>query len=143
MLKRSLDVLRQVKKAGNIVWMSAEPVSWDLTAVIDETHPLDWVVIGAASSGKKTFQPHVDHVRNLLRVLDATKTPVFYKGNIQPLFAGNDLGSVEMNRWREDFPATDHDGRPIPAVVRRRDLCVRHGWTSMRLPLAMVEAGAD
>ena len=50
MLRRSLAVLREVKeKTGNIVWMSAEPISWDLTSVIDEQHPLDWIVVGAAS----------------------------------------------------------------------------------------------
>jgi protein gp37 len=152
MLKRSLDVLREVKaRTGNIVWMSAEPVSWDLTAVLGEDHPLDWIVIGAASAGRKTFQPDPDDVRNLLRVLDATATPVFFKGNIKPLFADNDLGSAELNRWREDFPATYRDGRPIPAVLRRQTLCVRHGWTRARgidvpeprlarLPLVMAEA---
>jgi protein gp37 len=53
MLRRSLEVLAEVKeKTGCIVWMSAEPVSWDLTDVIDADHPLDWIVIGAASARK-------------------------------------------------------------------------------------------
>ena len=51
MLRKSLAVLKEVKKrTGNIVWMSAEPVSWDLTEVIADTHPFDWVVIGAATA---------------------------------------------------------------------------------------------
>ena len=130
MLRRSLDVLRLVKATtGNIVWMSAEPVSWDLTAVIGKDHPLDWIVIGAASYGRRYYQPDVGHVRKLLEVMDATGTPVFFKGNIKPLFDSHDLGSEELNRWREDFPAAYRDGRPIPAVVRRQILCVRHGWT--------------
>lgn len=129
MLRRSLDVLRTVRqKTGNIVWMSAEPVSWDLTSVIDTEHPLDWIVIGAASAGKRYFQPDPAHVRNLLQVMDATETPVFYKGNIRAMFE-HDLGTAALNRWREDFPLADRDGRPIPAVVRRQTLCRRHGWT--------------
>src|SRR5213075_1072213 len=49
-LRQRLAVLREVKeKTGNIVWMSAELISWDLTSVIDDDHPLDWIVIGAAS----------------------------------------------------------------------------------------------
>ncbi len=60
MLRRGLDVLKEVKaRTGNLVWMSAEPVSWDLTAVLGKDHPLDWVVVGAASSGPKYFQPDV------------------------------------------------------------------------------------
>src|SRR5207302_114303 len=127
----------------------AEPVSWDLTAVINGDHALDWIVIGAASAGRQTFQPEPDHIRNLLRVMDATGTPVFYKGNIRRLFQSHDLGGAELNRWREDFPVSYRDGRPIPAVVRRQRLCVRHGWTRargieiptepVRMPPAMVE----
>lgn len=135
MLRKSMDVLAQVKRdTGNIVWMSAEPVSWDLTQGIDVTHPLDWVVIGAASSGNQYFQPDPDHIRKLLEVLDATDTPVFYKGNIQALFEANDLGSDELNRWREDFPWTHRDGKPIPAVVRRDQQCIEHGWPRSRKP---------
>jgi protein gp37 len=133
MLKRSLDVLRQVReKTGNIVWMSAEPVSWDLTSVIDEKHPLDWIVIGAASSGGRYFQPNPEHIRKLLTVLDATQTPVFYKGNIRAMFQASDLGTAELNRWREDFPACYRDGKAIPAVVRRQQMCEKHGWTKAR-----------
>src|SRR5262249_13179039 len=133
MLRRSLDVLREVKeRTGNIVWMSAEPVSWDLTAVIGPDHPLDWIVIGAASSGKKYFQPDAAHIRKLLEVMDATGTPVFYKGNIKPLLESGDLGGEALNRWREDFPLSYKGGSPIPAVVRRQDRCEQYGWTKAR-----------
>jgi protein gp37 len=132
MLARSLDVLHEVKRlTGCIVWMSAEPVSWDLTRVI-QRHPLDWIVIGAASSGPKYFQPDHVHIRNLLEVMDATNTPVFYKGNIRKLFTGRDLGTADLNRWREDFPTTYRDGRPIAAVARRQEQCKLHGWTPSR-----------
>ena len=153
MLHRSLDVLQEVKaKTGNIVWMSAEPISWDLTVVIGKDHPLDWMVVGAASAGPRYFQPNVSHVRNLLEVVDETETPLFYKGNIRTLFNTSDLSSEAFNRWREDFPVSYRDGRPIPAVLRRQTLCAQHGWTRARgieisdrkparIPLAMVERG--
>jgi protein gp37 len=137
MLKRSLAVLREVKeKTDNVVWMSAEPVSWDLTAVIGTDHPLDWIVIGAASAGKKTFQPDPAHVRHLLEVMDATKTPVFFKGNIKGLFDSTSLGGDDLDRWREDFPPAYRDGGPIPAVARRQEMCARHSWRRISLPVA-------
>lgn len=136
MLKKSLDVLAEIKKrTGNIVWMSAEPVSWDLTAIIQDTHPLDWIVIGAASSGPKYFQPDPDHIRKLLEVLDSTGTPVFYKGNLGGLFDANNMGNDRLNRWREDFPLIYRDGSHIPAVARRQRQCEQHGWTRVALPM--------
>ncbi len=141
MLRKSLAILTEVKKrTGNSVWMSAEPVSWDLTEVINETHPLDWVVIGAASNGRRYYQPDPEHIRKLLLVMDATRTPVFYKGNIRPLFEDNDLGTDDLNRWREDFPQTNRDGMPIPAVQRRDEMCQMHGWTRSRFRLPAVES---
>lgn len=134
MLRRSLDVLAEVKKTtGNIVWMSAEPVSWDLTTVIGEEHPLDWIVIGAASDGRRYFQPDPEHVRRLLNImdqprLDGTNTPVFFKGNINPTITAG-LGNARLNRWREDFPLQYRNGSEIPAVVRRQRLCRELGWT--------------
>jgi len=129
MLGRAFDVLAEVKRrTGNIVWMSAEPVSWDLTSVTDEQHALDWIVIGAASDGRRYFQPDPRHIRRLLEVLDRTGTPVFYKGNISPMFAANDLGNAELNRWREDFPHRYRDGTPIPAVAQRQRECEARGW---------------
>jgi protein gp37 len=133
MLRRSLEVLAEVKsRTGNVVWMSAEPVSWDLTTIIDGEHPLDWIVIGAASHGRRYFQPDPEHIVRLLRVMDATDTPVFYKGNIGALFDQHNLGSDELNRWREDFPTCDRQGRPIPAVAARQVACGENSWTRSR-----------
>jgi protein gp37 len=129
MLARSMSVLREVReKAGNIVWMSAEPVSWDLTTVLDESHPLDWIVIGAASNGPQYFQPDAAHVRSLLELMDATKTPVFFKGNIEDTFKVNDFGTPELNRWREDFPFVYRNGEAIAAVEARQEKCRKNGW---------------
>ncbi|MCE9565301.1 MAG: phage Gp37/Gp68 family protein [Planctomycetes bacterium] len=60
MLRKSMEVLTEVKRrTGNIVWMSAEPVSWDLASIVGRDHPLDWCVIGAASHGRKYYQPAI------------------------------------------------------------------------------------
>lgn len=130
MLRRSLQVLREVKeRTGNIVWMSAEPVSWDLCNVISLGHPLDWIVIGAASYGRKYFQPNPEYIKRLLNFMDATETPVFYKGNIRPMFQAHDFQQNRLNRWREDFPTRYSDGSVILAVARRQELCAKYGWT--------------
>lgn len=129
MLRRSLEVLAEVKeRTGNIVWMSAEPVSWDLTAIIEEHHPLDWIVIGAASDGRRYFQPDAEHIRRLLNVMDKTATPVFFKGNIKGTIKAG-LGNSRLDMWREDFPRRYRDGSEIPAVARRQRECQRLGWT--------------
>lgn len=124
-MAHALDVLAEIReRTGNIVWMSLEPVSWDMAYLFDG-HQLDWVVIGAASSGQRKYQPAYESIKKLLRVFDATNTPVFYKGNIAALIdAHPDLG-----RWREDFPVTYRDGRLIPAVLRRQAQARQYGWT--------------
>lgn len=131
MFRHGLEVLEEVKKrTGNIVWVSAEPVSWDLAEVMGfYKQPLDWVVIGAASSGPRYFQPDALHVRRLLGVLDALETAVFYKGNIKATFNYKPFETDELNRWREDFPAVYTDGKAIPAVMARQRNCVKYGWT--------------
>lgn len=126
MLRKSLDILRKLKEeTGNLVWMSLEPVSWDIAEVLGYDHPLDWAVIGAASKGKAYFQPERIHIDRLLWRFDETKTPVFYKGNIRKTIESNAM----LGRWREDFPATYRNGEIIPAVARRQEMCRKHGWT--------------
>lgn len=136
MLLTSMRVLTEVRRrTGNLVWMSAEPLSWDLAAVVGLDHPLDWAVIGAASNGRRTYQPDPAHVEHLLRVLDANRTPVYFKSNLEPTFADHDFGEANLNRWREDFPAKYRDGTEIPAVAERQRRCVEHGWTRINLPV--------
>jgi protein gp37 len=129
LLRCSLDVLRQVReRTGNLVWLSAEPASWDVSGLLDDQHPLDWIVIGAASAGQRYFQPEPEHVLRLLTIMNRTKTPVFFKGNIRPLFEQHNFGTPELNRWREDFPTTYRNGEPIRAVDERQKACEEHGW---------------
>lgn len=91
-LHRTLDVLEQVQIP--VRWLSIEPLSFDVAPILAQ-HPgaIQWAVIGAATNGKRTFQPKAEWVANLLAVLDAQKVPVFFKGNLT------------WSPWREHFPA--------------------------------------
>lgn len=81
MLEVSLKVLSQVQ-ARTV--MSFEPLSWDVSDIVaDHSRALNWAFIGAASRGRTYYQPNPDHVWALELVLDAHKTPVFYKGNLK------------------------------------------------------------
>lgn len=116
MLVRSLEILEAVRfKQKVITWMSIEPLSWDVAPIIARfPRSLDWVVIGAASSGVKYFQPDPAHVQHLLDVLAPWGTPVFFKGNLK------------WTPHREEYPPTraiafaaDHSDN-IPSSARAR-----------------------
>lgn len=89
MVKKQLDTLAQIDVP--VRWMSIEPLSFDIAPLLTNS-PLEWAVIGAATNGNKTYQPEKAWVENVLRVLDAQGTKVFFKGNL------------EWQPWREDFP---------------------------------------
>lgn len=89
MVIRQLDVLKQVQVP--VRWMSIEPLSFDIAPLL-ENSPLEWAIIGAATNGSKTYQPELIWVENVLKVLDAQDTAIFFKGNL------------EWNEWREEFP---------------------------------------
>lgn len=89
MLKRSLEVLRNINVP--VRWMSIEPLSFDIAPLLEESD-LQWAVIGAATSGSKTYQPKAEWVEHVLDVLDRQETRVFFKGNLV------------WNSWREEFP---------------------------------------
>ena len=90
MVRRQIEVLRDVKAA--VRWMSIEPLSFDIAPLLVDSD-LQWAVIGAATNGPKSYQPRPEWVVNVLDVLDAQNTAVFFKGNI------------EWSTWREEFPA--------------------------------------
>lgn len=96
MLGSTLKILARVK--SSVKWMSIEPLSFDAAPLYRASGTrLDWAVIGAASNGKKTYQPEPVWVENLLTMFDEQKTPVFFKGNLK--------GNPAAAKWREDFPA--------------------------------------
>lgn len=117
LLARQLAVLAEVRAArpGLVTWMSIEPLSWDISGHLSERSPLRWAVIGAATNGKRAYQPAAEDVRNVLKALDGHGVPVFFKGNLQ------------WPEWREDFPAINH-----PALARRQRIAQIHGWTPNR-----------
>jgi len=98
LLNRTIRALRQV--SAGVKWLSLEPLSWDpfdeLAAVEDLGSVVNWVVIGAATNGAKTYQPDWRWVTRLLWLFDWHKIPVFFKGNLEWL--------PEWGRWREDKP---------------------------------------
>lgn len=81
MLDRALKILCKVK--ARITWMSFEPLSWNVSTVLEDYwRPIDWAVIGAASNGPRYFQPDSVHVQQLLNLLDHDMIKVFFKGNL-------------------------------------------------------------
>ncbi len=89
MVTRTVAALKAVDVP--VRWMSVEPLSFDIAPLLVGSD-LQWAVIGAASNGRKTYQPEPEWVANVLDVLDAQGTKVFFKGNLQwPV-------------WREELP---------------------------------------
>jgi protein gp37 len=80
-------------------FMSIEPLWFDAGQVFqewteeNERLPFEWVIIGAATNGPKTYQPTSTWVEKMLVVLDQQKIPVFFKGNLV------------WSPWREEFPS--------------------------------------
>ncbi len=96
LLRRALDVLSDLN--GGKRWMSFEPLSWDVTPIVaDFPRALDWMVIGAASAGRRYFAPEERHVRSLVELADSRQIPVFFKGNLETLGWARD-------HWRAEFP---------------------------------------
>ena len=126
MLRVQLRVLEKIQadRPDLITWMSIEPLSWDISKVLSESCPLKWAVIGAATNGRKAYQPADIHVSSVLDVLDRNEVPVFFKGNL------------EWPEWREDYPLLNH-----PALLRRQQMAKEHGWTLNRVLLTRRTVG--
>lgn len=102
MLSRMLDTLNKVN--ASVKWMSIEPLSFDIAPLLVDSG-LQWAVIGAATNGKKAYQPKPEWVQNVLDILDAQDTKVFFKGNLV------------WSPWREEFPQTQIINRIRAASV--------------------------
>lgn len=97
---RALHVyLRHLQKVkAPVRFLSAEPLSFDVAAVLEErlAHdgklPFEWVLIGAASNGSRVFQPKKGWVARLVELLDDQRIPVFFKGRLV------------WDDWRDEFP---------------------------------------
>jgi len=79
-----MDVFHKLTHEGNkpnVLWMSLEPLSFDVAPHI-RFDLIDWLVIGAASNGQKKYQPDAGYVRNVLDLANEHHVPVFFKGNL-------------------------------------------------------------
>jgi protein gp37 len=89
---------RMVQIKASIRFMSVEPLWFDAGTIFRQwvkqhgSLPFEWVIIGAATNGPKTYQPDPQWITNLVSVLDDQHIPVFFKGNL------------EWSPWREEFP---------------------------------------
>lgn len=85
-LKAYLGHMEKVE--ASIRFMSIEPLWFDVAPIFEEwvsekgKLPFEWVIIGAASDGRKIFQPETAWVRRLLEIMDQQGIPVFFKGNL-------------------------------------------------------------
>jgi protein gp37 len=93
--------LRHMEKIrANVRFMSIEPLWFDVAPVFAEwlkDHnrlPFEWIIIGAASNGRRLFQPEPAWTQGLLDILDDQEIPVFFKGNLK------------WSPKRDEFPQT-------------------------------------
>ncbi len=125
LLWRALDHLLETESRG-VRWLSLEPLSWNVAPAIADwsvsrgvslMDAFQWAVIGAASSGPRTFQPEGEWVQELLDLFENEGVRVFFKGNLK-LPAGG--------RWREEKPehvwVTYQDG--VERLVLNPELAV-------------------
>jgi protein gp37 len=97
---RALEAyLRKMRNIdASVRFMSLEPLWFDAGRVFAEwveeygALPFEWLIVGAATNGPKTYQPEPAWINTLLGVLDDQQIPVFFKGNL------------EWSPWREEFP---------------------------------------
>jgi protein gp37 len=96
MLHRMLDSLERAN--ASIKWMSFEPLSWDVSHIVQQySNTLDWAVIGAASNGSKLYAPDMQDFNSLKSLLIQHNVKIFYKGNMKIL----EQARVD---WFEEFP---------------------------------------
>ncbi len=95
-LKAYLRHLRNID--ATVRFMSIEPLWFDVAPVFAEwlategELPFEWAIIGAASNGRRVFQPEEAWTGRLIELLDEESVPVFFKGN------------MEWDEWYESFP---------------------------------------
>jgi protein gp37 len=100
MVARQLESLRAVDVP--VRWMSVEPLSFDIAPLLADCG-LQWAVVGAATNGRRAYQPEVQWIENLLATFDAQGVQIFFKGNLE--------WPATRGRWREDFPLARRAGQ--------------------------------
>lgn len=95
---------------AHIRFMSIEPLWFDVAPVFAQylseygKLPFEWVIMGAASNGRKLYQPEPAWTQTLLDTLDAQEIPVFFKGN------------MDWPEWRDAFPEVSMQHRAIATI---------------------------
>lgn len=90
---------------ARVRWISFEPLSRDYSWVMDafyENLPIEWVVVGSASQGKKYIPPALSDFEKMMGVFDEYNVPVFFKGNMRSLPQARD-------NWRAEFPEVSNE----------------------------------
>ncbi len=92
MFARTLKTLAALP--GDFIrWLSIEPLSWDAAPILEpHVTGIQWIVIGAASTGSTYHQPEQAWIERLHDLADRHHIPVFHKGNLT------------YTPHREDFP---------------------------------------
>ena len=91
-------------------FLSIEPLWFDVAPVFarwleeNERLPFEWAIIGAASNGRRLFQPQPAWTEALLQLLDARRIPVFFKGNLA------------WPSMRADFPMAENRAPEVQPV---------------------------
>ena len=99
----ALETLGQIDVP--IRWTSIEPLSWDVSALLEKHfYHFEWAVIGAASNGMKTYQPDEKYFRKVYLAMGGK--PVFLKGNI-----ARSLADMVCGHWLEEWPFVLSDWR--------------------------------
>lgn len=98
MLRKTLEVFVAIKKEQPEVkvWLSAEPLSWDISSLLVD-YAVDWMVIGAASNGRDYYSPDEMDVRDTVSQAEYAGTKIFFKGNLKSL-------KWAADNWRENYP---------------------------------------
>jgi len=98
--------LRHMKNIdANVRFMSIEPLWFDVAPVFEawlQTEgelPFEWAIIGAASNGRRIFQPKTEWTLSLLDILENRDVPVFFKGNMDRFY---------WSDWRDAFPVASN-----------------------------------
>ncbi len=91
-----------VEIKASIRFISIEPLWFDVSKVLNRwieeygKLPFEWAIVGAASNGRRVYQPDPSWVTQILQVFNSQHLPVFFKGNLS--------GNPAAQPWREEFP---------------------------------------
>lgn len=121
----ALQTLNNVK--ASVRWMSIEPLTFDIAHEFELWNramkpwylPLEWVVIGAATHGRKVYSVNDGWLSKLLEMLTSTKSLTSNGAAISIFFKGNLRGNPAASPWREEFPAAQQKS---PAAVETTGL---------------------